>query len=131
MIPVSEGQITPRGKTFEIYYAKDLSVNHYRGRRADGREFVKSDVKAWKDALGWTIKVYHVEDWNLPLTVSCKAVFPDKIKRDSHNLSKCVLDAIQEVTGIDDSNMLWHDEPPRMAQLYEEPKLIITISEAP
>ncbi len=128
MLAVNEGHLKPRTKTFEIYYIKDLSVNSYRGRRADGREFVKSDIKEWKNALGWIIKLAHLEEWKLPLTVSCKAIFPDNIKRDSHNLSKVVLDAIQEVSWVDDCNMLWHDEPPEVNR--SDPKLIITITES-
>ena len=117
---------SPRSRTVEVYYTPGISVNHYRGRRADGRDFVRGDVQTWKDALGWLIKCSHIEDWNLPLTVSCKAIFPDRRRRDSSNLSKCVLDAIQEVTGIDDSHMLWRDETPEVGA---DARLILTITE--
>ena len=92
----------------QMPYIKDLSVNHYLGRRKDGGYYVKGDVKIWKEELGWKIKQYHIEDWKLPLTVKCSGRFKDKRSQpDLHNCSKVILDSIEEVTGINDRYMKW------------------------
>lgn len=99
-----------RGLTFSMPYIKDLSVNHYLGRRKGGRYYVKQEVKEWMEELGWKIKLAHIEDWRLPLQVTCFGMFKDKRSTpDLSNLSKVTLDAIEEVTGINDRDMRWHD----------------------
>jgi len=107
-----------------------ISVNHYRGRRRDGGEYVKAEAQAWMDALGWMIKQHHIEDWRLPLDVNCDGVFRDLNNcPDLSNLSKCTLDAIEEVIGINDRNMRWHDGTPTIDKA-RPPELTITIQEA-
>ncbi len=62
------------------------------------------------DALGWLVKTAHLEDWKLPLTVQCDGRFKDKRSTpDLSNLSKVILDAIQDASGVNDSNMRWRD----------------------
>jgi len=108
------------------YIGKVLSVNHYRGRRRDGGEYVKSETRDWMEELGWKIKMYHIEDWSLPLHVTCSGVFKDKRSTpDLSNLSKVILDAIEETTGINDVNYRWHDG----TISYGEPELVIEIKE--
>ena len=105
---------------------KDLSVNHYKGRRRGGGEYVKRHVTDWKDQLGWILKPYHLEDWKLPLTVKCDLIQNDRRTRDISNFSKVVLDAIEELTGINDTNFRWVDGQ----ILYgEHAELVITITE--
>ena len=113
----------------QMPYIKDLSVNHYLGRRKGGGYYVKQEVKDWKEEFGWKIKQYHgtkpIEDWKLPLTVKCSGTFKDKRSQpDLHNLSKVILDAIEETTGINDRDMRWRD-----GNVYygKEPRLYITI----
>jgi Holliday junction resolvase RusA-like endonuclease len=107
-----------------------ISVNHYRGRSKDGGEYVKAEAKAWMDALGWLLKSYHVEDWRLPLHVTCSGMFQDAAHApDLSNLSKCTLDAIEEVTGVNDRNFRWHDGS-LIYKKDERPEIIIEIKEA-
>ena len=105
---------------------KDLSCNHYKGRRRDGGEFVKKPIKDWQETLGWLLKPYHLEDWNLPLTVRCDVVQDDKRVRDVHNYFKVVCDAIEELLGINDTNYKTEAGVPTFG---EHAELVITIKE--
>ena len=118
-----------RSATVCIPYPGDcISVNHYRGRTRDGRDYVKPEARSWMESLGWMIKLHHIEDWRLPLTVTCSGVFLNAICRpDLSNLSKCILDAIEDATGINDREMLWRDGTAGYGSL---PELTITIEEA-
>jgi Holliday junction resolvase RusA-like endonuclease len=112
------------------YPGQVISVNHYRGRTQDGREYVKADAEAWMNMLGWLIKAYHIEDWRLPLRVTCSGTFRDeRAAPDLSNLSKCILDAIEDTTGVNDREMRWKDGD-REIDGTKEPELIITIGEA-
>ena len=103
------------------YIGKELSVNHYKFGY-----FTKREVKDWMAGLGWSIKQYHIEDWKLPLRVTCDGRFKDKRSQpDLHNLSKVILDAIEETTGVNDRDMRWRDGTVK----YGEPALRITIEE--
>ena len=109
------------------YIGKVLSVNHYLGKRRDGGFYVKQEVKNWQEMLGWLIKSSHIEEWKLPLTVRCDGVFKDKRSQpDLSNLSKVVLDAIEETTGVNDRDMRWQDGD---VSYGDEARLIITIQE--
>lgn len=119
----------PRSITiFMDYIGKELSVNHYLGRRRDGGTYVKEEVKEWMWILGWMIKEHHIEDWKLPLEVTCNGQFRDNRIPDISNLSKCTLDAIEDVTRINDRYMRWHDgnvtikrdAPPMLQIIIEE-----------
>jgi len=106
------------------YIGKVLSVNHYK--YAGGR-YTRKEVKHWMEALGWLIKGSHIEEWELPLTVRCDGVFKDKRSQpDLSNLSKVILDAIEETTGVNDRDMRWQDGD---VTYGDEPRLIITIAE--
>ena len=111
----------------EMPLIKDLSVNHYLGKRKGGGFYVKKSVKEWQEELGWLIKSHHVEDWNLPLKVTCDVVQDDKRTRDISNFSKVVLDAIEELTGINDTNFRWQDGS--ILYTEDDPKLVIEITE--
>ena len=117
--------------TISIHYSgKCISVNHYLGRTYDGREYVRAEARNWMDMLGWEIKLAHVEDWRLPLSVTCSGRFKDQRSApDLSNLSKCVLDAIEAVTGINDRDMRWRDGE-RTIDNNSDPELTITIEEA-
>jgi Holliday junction resolvase RusA-like endonuclease len=119
----------PRRKVqIEICYpGACISVNHYRGRSAAGGEYVRREARAWQEELMWTIKPLGIERWRIPLEVTCDGVFLDKNHQpDLSNLSKCSLDAIEEVTGINDKNMRWRDG---QVSYGEKPLLLITIKE--
>lgn len=106
------------------YPSSIISANHYKYR---GGIYTKPEAKAFMTELGWKIKPYHIEDWKLPLTVRCDGVFKDKRSTpDLSNLSKVILDAIEEATGINDRNMRWQDGDIS----FGEPKIIITITGA-
>jgi len=113
--------------TIEIRYPGNvISVNHYTGRTRQGGVYVKKDARLWMIELGWLIKAYHIEDWKLPLQVTCSGRFKDKRSQpDLSNLSKCTLDAIEETTGINDVNFRWHDGKVS----YGEPTLWVRIEE--
>jgi hypothetical protein len=107
-----------------------ISVNHYKGRRKDGREYVKSDARSWMEMLGWLIKTEHIEEWALPLHVTCSGTFRSENEApDLSNLSKCTLDAIEEVTGLNDRDFRWHDGD-RVIDAGNRPELTITIEES-
>ncbi len=114
--------------SFEMpYIGGVLSVNHYTGRTKDGRVYVKREVRKWMNDLGWLIKTQHIEDWKLPLQVTCDGQFVDaRSAPDPSNLSKVILDAIEEVTNINDRDMRWRDGE-RTIKKGEEPYLRITI----
>ena len=120
-----------KSATLQIYYpGACISCNHYRDRTRDGGEYVRAEAKAWMDALGWMIKTHHIEDWRLPLKVTCSGRFKNHASTpDLSNLSKCTLDAIQEATGINDRNMRWHDGDMTFDK-DAEPELTIKIEEA-
>lgn len=110
--------------TVEIYYPGNvISVNHYKYY---GGLYTKPGAKMFKDELGWLIKTSHIEDWQLPLKVHCDGRFKDKRSQpDLSNLSKVILDAIEETTGVNDKNYRWQDGEVS----YGEPTLWITIEE--
>ena len=109
--------------TIEIYYPGDaISVNHYKYGH-----YTRREAKEWMELLGWQIKSAHIEDWSLPLQVKCSGRFKDKRSQpDLSNLSKVILDAIQEATGVNDRDMRWQDGDVS----YGEPTLWITIQGA-
>lgn len=111
---------------------KNLSVNHYLGVSTYGR-YVKIEVKEWKETLGWLIKeacrnLPPLDEWKLPLNVKCDVQFPKDKRRigDISNYSKVVLDAIQDVSGVNDRDMRWQDGD---VTFGDEARLVITISE--
>lgn len=110
------------------YIGAKLSVNHYLGRSKTGRLYKNRDTKAWQEQLGWQIKPAHLEDWRLPLAVRCDGVFVDgRSQPDLSNLSKCVLDSLEEASGVNDKNMRWQDGD---VTYGTKPFLFITIREA-
>lgn len=112
--------------TIELpYIGGILSVNHYK---FFGGRYTRPEVKQWMERLGWSIKFYHIEDWGLPLIVTCSGRFRDKRVPDLSNLSKVILDAIEEATGVNDKNMRWRDGDVFLSK-DEDPCLIITIEE--
>lgn len=107
------------------YIGKALSVNHYKYK---GQYYTRKETQAWMDELGWLIKAEHIEDWKLPLTVKCDGIFRNQRSQpDLSNLSKVILDAIQETTGVNDKNMRWVDGN---VTYDKDPYLMITITEA-
>ena len=108
------------------YPGSVISVNHYKYR---GR-FTKPEARDWMNELGWMVKPYHLEEWKLPLEVICSGIFKDLTRQpDLSNLSKVILDAIEETTGINDRDMRWRDGD-AIINPNSEPTLQITIREA-
>ena len=78
------------------------------------------------EELGWNLKSYHIDEWSLPLKVTCSGRFKDlRSTPDLSNLSKVILDAIEDTTGINDRDMRWHDGD----ITHGEPMLFIEIEE--
>ena len=110
------------------YPGSVISVNHYLGKRKDGGYYVKPGARNFKEELGWLVKVLHIYHWRLPLSVTCSGCFRHwGVAPDLSNLSKVILDTIQEVTGINDKHFRWHDGERLVG--YSEPYLLITIKE--
>lgn len=132
MIPVSEGQIklTRRIASFEISYPGAVaSVNHYTGRHGT-RIYVTQEAQSFMDAIGWTLKTYHVEDWTPPLTVIIGGRFRNlRACPDLHNLLKTVCDAIEAVTNFNDRNFKTETELPTFDK-EAEPVVKITVKES-
>ena len=106
------------------YVGGVLSCNHYKYK---GGMYTRREVKDWMEALGWQIKSAHIEDWKRPISVTCDGLFKDKNNQpDLSNLSKVILDAIEEVTGVNDRDMRWHDGT---VSYGDTPTLTITIVE--
>ena len=117
-----------RKEVIQMPYVGELSVNHRLGKRKGGGFYLKQEVKDWNEEFGWLLKRLHLEDWKLPLSVTCGGVFKDERSApDIHNLSK-ILDVIEEVTGINDKFMEWHDGN-RVINPKETPYLHIVIGE--
>lgn len=92
------------------YPGAEISVNHLYGRRKTGGYYIKPEAKAWAEELGWLLKHCHLENWKLPITVVCSGTFKnERAAPDLSNLSKLTLDTIEEITGVNDSNMRWKD----------------------
>ena len=111
------------------YIGSCLSVNHRLGRRKDGGYYVKPEVKDWQEEYMWLLKRLHLEDWTLPLEVTCSATFTSEHRAcDLVNFQKVVLDPIEDLTGINDSNCRWRDGD-RDIDPKQTPHLLITIAE--
>jgi Holliday junction resolvase RusA-like endonuclease len=112
------------------YPGSVISVNHYRGRGYNGQEYVKPEAKAFKEMIGWQIKSASIEEWQLPIRVTCSGFFRDERSApDLSNLSKTILDAIQETTGINDKYFRWSDGDRKIVKDIT-PYLLIVIEEA-
>ena len=118
--------------SIQISYPGDcISVNHYLGRRKDGGYYVKQETKNWITEFQWLLKKCHLEDYKLPLEVTCSGWFKDERSApDVHNLLKVIADAIQELTGIDDKNYLMYAGNRNIIGKKEPPYLLITIKES-
>lgn len=109
-------------------YEKDLSVNHYLGRRKGGGYYVKPEVKTWKEEVGWKIVTAHIEDWKRPIHIRCDGWFKDKRSTpDLSNLSKIICDAIEDTCGVNDQVYRWEDG--NINYTTDPPFLVITIRE--
>jgi len=110
------------------YIGGVLSVNHYLGKRKGGGFYTKPEVLDWEEEFGWLLKRLHLEDWKLPLKVTCDGVFKDERSApDLSNLSKIILDTIQDISDVNDKNFRWKDGTRTISK--EEPYLLITIEE--
>lgn len=116
--------------TISLYYPESvISVNHYLGRNKDGGEYVVPKARQFMEDVGWLLKTQHLEEWKPPLSVTCSGVFKDgRSAPDLSNLSKCILDAIEDLTGINDSNFRWHDGS-RIIDSKRQPEIFITVEE--
>ncbi len=111
------------------YIGSCLSVNHYLGKRKGGGYYVKQETKDWKIAFQWLLKMVHLEEWILPLEVTCSAWFKDERSAcDLSNLSKIIMDSIEELTGMNDKDFRWHDGTRNIGEKH--PYLLITIRES-
>ncbi len=110
------------------YPGSCISVNHYLSKGRGGRVFVKPEAKAWQKEFQWLLKHLHLENWKLPLEIKCDGYFKDaRSACDLSNLSKVILDAIEELIGVNDKYFRWHDGNRDIG--FKEPHLIITLSE--
>ena len=104
------------------YIGANLSVNHYKFGY-----YTKRETREWMEMLGWFIKPHHIDEWDLPLTVRVSGYFKDKRSTpDLSNLSKVILDAIEDTTGVNDKHMRWQDGEVGQS---DEPYLKIEIME--
>lgn len=80
------------------------SVNHYKGRRKGGGEFLTAKAKEF-------IEVVHIEALSKPrlegeISVAILAYPPDKRKRDLDNVLKVLLDALESADVFDDDSQV-------------------------
>ena len=108
------------------YPGSHISVNHYLGRNKNGGYYVKPEANDFKEELQWLLKRCQLEDYILPLEVICSGWFKnERSAPDLSNLSKIILDSIQELTGWNDKDFRWHDGTRNIG--FKEPYLLITI----
>jgi Holliday junction resolvase RusA-like endonuclease len=111
------------------YPGAEISVNHYLGRRAGGGYYKLQECSNWQEEFTWLLKRCHLEDFKLPLHVKCDGTFKDlRSAPDLSNLSKVILDTIQDLTNINDKNFRWQDGK-RIIDNNVLPFLLITFSE--
>ncbi len=112
------------------YPGSFITVNHYLGRRKDGGYYVKQETKDWKEQFQWLLKKCHLEDYKLPLEVTCSGWFKDERSApDLSNLSKVIMDSIEEIIyGVNDKDFRWHDGT-RTIGVKEPPYLLVMIKE--
>jgi len=110
------------------YPGNCISVNHCLGKRKGGGYYVKPETKAWKEEFQWLLKKCHLEEFKLPLEVTCSGWFKnERAAPDLSNLSKIIMDSIQELTGVNDKDFRWRDGDRTIGA--KEPFLLITIRE--
>ncbi len=116
--------------TIKLPYPGDcISVNHYLGRRKGGGYYVLPETKVWKEEIQWLLKRCHLEDYHLPLHVTCSGYFKnERAAPDLSNLSKVILDSIQDLIGGNDKDYRWHDGTRTIGELH--PYMLITIRES-
>ncbi len=114
----------------QLSYPGDcISVNHKFGRRRDGGQYVKQTTKDWMTEFQWLLKHCHLENYKLPLEVTCSGWFKDERSApDLSNLSNVILNSIEELIGGNDKDYRWHDGTRNIGEKH--PYLIITISES-
>ncbi len=111
------------------YPGSAISCNHYLGRRKDGGYYVKPETTSFKTEFQWLLKHCHLEDYKIPLEVRCDGYFKDERSApDLSNLSKVILDSIEDLIGGNDKDYRWHDGKRVLGEKH--PYLIITLSEA-
>ncbi len=111
------------------YAGSCLSANHYLGRRKGGGYYIKPETKAWKEEFQWLLQHCHIEDYKLPIEVTCSGYFKnERSAPDLSNLSKVILDSIEELTKMNDKDFRWHDGK-RVIDKGCNPYLLITIKE--
>ena len=118
-----------RKVTIEVGYRSGITVNHYLGRSKGGGYFVTAPARQFMEELGWRLKSSHIEEWNMPISVTTSGRFRDKKNTpDLSNLSKVILDGIQDLTGVNDQNFRWRDGTISWEKTME-PMLTITVAE--
>ncbi len=120
-----------RQTIIRIDYPGDcISVNHYLGRRRGGGYYIKQEAKDWQEQFQWKLKGAHLEDYKLPLEVTCSGYFRDERSApDLSNLSKIIMDSIEDLIGVNDKDFRWHDGERVIG--VDKPSLLLTINEAP
>ena len=121
--------IVSRREAIQINYPGNcISVNHYLGKRKGGGYYVKDQTKRWKCEFQWLLKKCHLEEFKLPLEVTCSGWFKnERSAPDLSNLSKIIMDSIQELIGVNDKDFRWRDGDRIIG--VKEPYLLITIRE--
>ena len=116
----------------ELFYpGKIISVNHYK---FNGR-WTKPEAKSWMNALHLLIKMETNKlldasrKWQSPLRVTLSGRFRNKREQpDLHNLSKVILDTVEDATDVNDKYIRWSDGDATISKALE-PMLFITIEE--
>jgi len=88
----------------EMPWIKDLSVNHMRHGRGGGYRRTE-EIQGWMNRIAWEVKLLQVVNWGLPITIIVDWRYPDKRRRDDHNLYKAIADAVAEGLDIDDRHI--------------------------
>ena len=98
--------------TVDMPWEKDLSVRHCN-MGPQGNWHLKPHTEAWINRLGWEVKVAHIEETygleayaiRFPVAVKVNMRFPDKRRRDDHNLHYVIANGVAAGLGIDDQHI--------------------------
>ncbi len=126
--------------TVKAPWAPNLSVNHRTTIRAIGnRVFLRPRVKAWQEALAWSITAELLRGGarrgaflDLPadvqIMVDVVMIFPnDGRTRDADNYLKSIFDAVSWGIELDDSRFIPYVRAARAAREGEEPGFTIAV----
>lgn len=107
------------------------SVNHcYITRRGTGQRILSKVGRAYLDTATWYTKyarsaIGWPSEWPDQMVVEVSYYFPDRRRRDTHNLFKCVADGLAVGMGVDDQRFLYREEARSVDKEYPRVEIVV------